>query len=90
MRFTTSAQVLQRVEALHLNIHCLATAAIDDAAVNNFNIRDRAITSVGLQALDRLDDVHTLEHLTKHDVLAVQPRGLDGGDEELRALGVGA
>ena len=29
-----------------------------------------------------------LEHLPEHDVLAVEPRGLLGGDEELAAVGV--
>ena len=27
-------------------------------------------------------------HLSKHDMLPIQPRGLDSGDEELRSVGV--
>ena len=41
-------------------------------------------------ALDGLDDVHALDDGAEHDVLAVQPRGLVGAQEELRAVGVGA
>ena len=29
-----------------------------------------------------------MNHLSKHDVLAIQPRGGDGGDEELRSVGI--
>lgn len=34
-------------------------------------------------------DIHALDHPTKDDMLAVQPGGDGGGDEELRAIGVG-
>ncbi len=40
--------------------------------------------------LDRLDQVHPLDDLAEHTVLAVQMGGGHGGDEELRAVGVGA
>lgn len=40
--------------------------------------------------LDLADDVHTLNDLAKDDVSAVEPRGLDSSDEELRAVRVGA
>ena len=32
--------------------------------------------------------VHAVDHAPEHHVAAVQPRGLDGGDEELAAVGV--
>jgi hypothetical protein len=38
--------------------------------------------------LDLLDDLVALEHLAEDDVLAIQPRGDGGGDEELGAVGV--
>lgn len=38
--------------------------------------------------LDALDDVHALDDAAEHDVLAVQPRRLHGGQEELAAVGV--
>jgi len=40
----------------------------------------------GADALDSLDDVKALDNLTEDNVLAVEPRGLDGADEELRAV----
>jgi hypothetical protein len=45
---------------------------------------------VGTEALDLLDKVLALGDLTKDNVLAVQPRGNDGGDEELGSVGVGS
>jgi len=39
-------------------------------------------------ALDGLDDIITLQDLAEDDVASVQPRGLDGGDEELGSVGV--
>jgi hypothetical protein len=44
----------------------------------------------GADLLDSLDDVETLDHLAEDDVLAIEPRGLDSADEELRAVGTGA
>ena len=45
----------------------------------------------GLAALSLhlLDDVHAFNNAAKDSVLAVEPRGHDGGDEELRAVGLG-
>jgi hypothetical protein len=43
----------------------------------------------GAHLLDGLDDVHALDDLAEDDVLAVEPRGRDGADEELGAVGVG-
>lgn len=40
-------------------------------------------------SLQSLQHVHTLRHLTKHDVMAVQPGAGNGGDEELGSVGVG-
>lgn len=42
------------------------------------------------EALNLLDEVLALGDLTEDNVLAVEPRGDNGGDEELRAVGVGA
>jgi hypothetical protein len=47
------------------------------------------LSGVGTVRLDLGDEVETLEDLAEDDVLAVQPRGLDGGDEELGAVGSG-
>lgn len=46
-------------------------------------------TALAAIRLDPLDYVHSLSHTTEHDVLAVQPRGLDRGQKELASVGVG-
>lgn len=54
-------------------------------------IGQNTLTSrVGTEALDLLDEVLALGDLTEDNVLAVQPRGNDGGDEELGSVGVGS
>jgi hypothetical protein len=42
----------------------------------------------GASGLERLDDLHALviSDLAKNDVLAIEPGGDDGGDEELGAV----
>ena len=54
--------------------------------------RGRALrtTRVGTVSLDLLDQLVVVDDSAENDVLAVQPRGLDGGDEELRSVGVGS
>ena len=62
----------------------LELAAIsDDAGL------ERSVRGVGAGGLDGLNDVHALDDLAKDDVLAIEPAGDDGGDEELGAVGVG-
>lgn len=41
------------------------------------------LARAGTLGLDTLDNVHTLDDLAEDDVLAVQPGGDNGGDEEL-------
>jgi hypothetical protein len=41
----------------------------------------------GADILNGLDDLKALDDLAEDDVLAVQPGGLDGADEELGAVG---
>jgi len=43
---------------------------------------------LGSLTLDLLDDVESLNNLSENDVLAIEPRGDDGGDEELGSVGV--
>ena len=40
--------------------------------------------------LNLINDVVALQHLAENDVLAIEPGGDDGGDEELRTVGVAA
>lgn len=49
-------------------------------------------TTAGAGSLKSLDNVHGLlvSDLAENDVAAVEPRGDNSGDEELRAVGVGA
>src|SRR5215211_1733649 len=50
---------------------------------------DRAIGSIGLDRLDRVDCIHPVGDAAEYGVLAVEPRRLGGGnDEELRAVRV--
>lgn len=46
----------------------------------------RAVIGAGGVGLDLLDEIHALEDLAEHDVLAVEPGGVDGGQEELSAV----
>lgn len=48
------------------------------------------LTGARASGLEFLDDLHALGigDLTKDDVLAIQPRGDDGGDEELGSVAV--
>ena len=59
------------------------------AAVSDHNLLG-GLAGLGTKALDLLDDIHPLHHLAEHHVLAIQPLGLGGADEELGAVGVGA
>jgi hypothetical protein len=44
------------------------------------------LSGLGADLLDGLDDVETLDNLAEDNVLAIEPRGLDGADEELGAV----
>lgn len=46
-------------------------------------------TGLRTSSLNLLNNIVTVNHLTKHNVLAVQPRAGNGGDEKLGAVGVG-
>jgi len=46
------------------------------------------LAGLGADLLNGLDDVETLDDLAEDDVLAVEPRGLDSADEELRAVAI--
>jgi len=59
----------------------LATVRNDDSF--------RGLAALGAHGFNLLYDVHAFYDLTKDDVLAVQPRGGDGAEEELGSVGVG-
>ena len=64
---------------LHL---ALATVSDDDLL--------GGLAGLGAKALDLLDNVHALDDLAEHDVLAIQPLGLGSAEEELASVGVGS
>jgi len=69
-------------------VEYLLLAGLDDGG--GFLVLDGA--GVAAAGLDGLDDALRLDiivgNLAEDDVLAVQPGGNDGGDEELRAVAV--
>ena len=77
-----------------------ATLTLEDGIQHSYvHLADTRLgdpdTAAGLAAaralsLDGLDDVHAVNDLTEHNVLAVEPAGDNGRDEELRAIRVGA
>jgi len=62
--------------------------AVDDGGL----LVELGSTALRAAALDGLDYIHRLpvSHLAEDDVAVVQPGGHHGGDEELRAIGVGS
>jgi hypothetical protein len=53
------------------------------------NDESRRGLSAGLTlSFNSLDNVQTFNDFSEDDVLAIQPRGEDSGDEELRSVGV--
>lgn len=77
---STPARPVRSLQGLHL-------AALGD---------DHILVGLVLAAVARLggfhhlDDIHAVDDLAEDDVLVVEERRRDGGDEELGAVGVGA
>ena len=63
--------------------HLLPTRTND----GNRSAQLAGLTAQGLDLLDDLEGVG-VSNLAEDDVLAVQPRGDDGGDEELRSVAI--
>ena len=63
-----------------------------ESAFATYSNHDRLGGGAGLAAdgLAGLHDLHALGDRAEDDVLAVKPVGLDGAQEELRAVGAGA
>jgi len=66
-----------------------AAAALALAAVGDQDLLG-GLAALGAEGLNLLDGVHALDNLAEDDVLAVEPGGLGGAQEELAAVGVGA
>lgn len=68
--------------------HSLRDGDLQGSAVGHDHLLG-GLARLAAEALDRLDDVQSLDHLAEHDVTLVQPRRLDRAHKELRAVGVG-
>jgi hypothetical protein len=69
----------------------LTRLGLELAAVRDSGLLPRALVLVlGISSLQALDNPHRLlvGNLAENDVLAIEPRGDDSGDEELRAVAV--
>lgn len=64
----------------------LVTTAVDDGGLDS----GADGTGAGAESLNLLDDLHGLliSDLAEDDVLTIEPRGDNGGDEELGAVAV--
>jgi len=60
----------------------------DLATIGDNDVFFRAIFKAGLNAFDLCDHIHALKDEAKDDVAIVEPRSLDGADEELGTIGV--
>lgn len=45
---------------------------------------------MGAQSLNLLYKFHAFNHIAENDMPSIKPRGLDSGDKELGAVGIGA
>lgn len=46
------------------------------------------LSAAGTERLNLLDDIETVGNLAKDDVLAIEPRGSNSGDEKLRSVAI--
>jgi len=71
---------------------CKVHPLLSSRGINGWGLAVLDLASVAAGSLDRLDNPHGLliSNLAKDDVLAIEPGGDDGGDEELGAVRVWA
>jgi hypothetical protein len=86
LQLMSCSRLLKRVENL-LNLDPVGLCKFARVFDHDL-LAGRAATRA--HSLDGLDDVHAADHMTEHDVTAIEPRGLDRADEELRAVRVRA
>lgn len=58
------------------------------SALGDLDGLGRLVSRSLLHVLNLLHNIVALEDLSENDVAAIEPAGDDGGDEELRAVGV--
>ena len=66
------------------------STSLDDAAANDLLRLSRSVTGELSASLNGMNDVHAFAHGAKDGVVAVQPRGGHGREEELGPAGVAA
>ena len=64
-----------------------ATVQLELTTVGNDNWL-LGLARLGADTFDCLDDVHTFDDTSEHDMLAIEPWGFNGADEELGTVGV--
>ena len=75
------------VASLELNVNTFR-GDIKLAALGDLDSLDGSVRRSSLAVLDLLDNFVALKNLAEDNVLAIEPRSDDGGDEELGAVGV--
>lgn len=58
------------------------------AALSDLDLLDRLVSGALGEVLNLVHDLVTFQDLAEYDVLAIEPAGDDGGDEELATVGV--
>ncbi|KAH3662033.1 hypothetical protein OGAPHI_006214 [Ogataea philodendri] len=69
----------------------LLQLVLDDfnfSCISNHNWLGRAVLVSGFGRLDQSDNVHSFQDFAEDHVFSVKPWSFDGGDEELRSVGV--
>jgi hypothetical protein len=82
-----AAQVQNRCRLLELNVNTFR-GNFKLATLGDLDSVDGLVTSASLGVLDLLNNFVALEDLTEDNVSAIEPRGDNGGNEELGAVGV--
>jgi hypothetical protein len=67
---------------------CTFFGQLELAALGDLDCLGRLVARGLGHILDLVDDLKALEHLAEDNVLAVEPGGDGGGDEELGAVGI--
>jgi len=79
--------VLQQWYHCHLVLASVGDQSLRDLATIGNHNRPGSGTRLGADSLDGLDDIHATGDRAEHDVLAIEPVGLDGAQEELGSVG---
>lgn len=66
-----------------------AEARLEHTAVSDDDLLG-ARSAAGANRFDGLDNLHSLDNLPEHDMLAIEMRGVHSGDEELGSVGAGS